>query len=336
MRVMVTGATGFVGAWTTKALVDAGHEVRALVRSPDRLDRNLEPIGVEVTDYVVGDMTDAPVVRRAVAGCDAVLHAAAFVSTSRRHAPAMLEANPRGAQLVLGAGLDAGCDPVVHVSSVSALFRPGLDRLHADLPVADAETAYGRSKATAETVARSLQAEGAPVTITYPGGVLGPGAGDAFGESAAGLALLLRIRVSPRAAHFPIVDVRDVAAVHAAAMVPGRGPRRYLCGGKAVPIPELAAILNDITGCRFAAAPVPGRVMRAVGSAADGLTAVVPFHTPITHEAMVVLTQLPPTDDRPAVDELGVHFRPPRDTLADTIASLCEAGRLRRRMCTRL
>ena len=124
-------------------------------------------------------------------------------------------------------------------------------------------------------------------------------------------------------------------ALNAAAMVPGRGPRRYLCGGKAVPIPELAAILNDITGCRFAAAPVPGRVMRAVGSAADGLTAVVPFHTPITHEAMVVLTQLPPTDDRAAVDELGVHFRAPRDTLADTIASLCEAGRLPRRMCTR-
>ena len=95
-------------------------------------------------------------------------------------------------------------------------------------------------------------------------------------------------------------------------------------------------MLHDITGCRFAAAPVPGRVMRAVGSAADGLTTVAPFRTPITHEAMVVLTQLPPTDDRPAVDELGVHFRPPRDTLADTIASLCEAGRLPRRMCTRL
>jgi len=57
MRVLVTGGTGFIGAWTTKAFVDAGHDVRLLVRDPERVKKNLVPIGVDGVDTVTGDVT---------------------------------------------------------------------------------------------------------------------------------------------------------------------------------------------------------------------------------------------------------------------------------------
>ena len=84
---MVTGGTGFVGAHSTKALVDAGHQVRLLVRDPARIDATLRPLGVDDRpEFVVGDLVDGGAVREAVSGCSAVLHCAAVVALDRRRA----------------------------------------------------------------------------------------------------------------------------------------------------------------------------------------------------------------------------------------------------------
>jgi dihydroflavonol-4-reductase len=80
MMVLVTGGTGLVGSHSVKATVDAEQDLRRLVRSPGRLARALEPLGVRGVEYVVGDATDADLVRRAMDGCDAVVHAAAIFS----------------------------------------------------------------------------------------------------------------------------------------------------------------------------------------------------------------------------------------------------------------
>jgi dihydroflavonol-4-reductase len=337
MRVMVTGATGFVGAHSTTALLAAGHEVRLLVRDPARVDTALRPVGVEERpDFVVGDMLDAGAVREAVAGCSAVLHCAAVVALDRRRAAAVLDANPRGVRTVVEAALEAGADPVVHVSSTSALFRPGLARLHADLPPAQVANAYGRSKAAAETWVRERQAEGAPITITYPAGVVGPPAGPAFGEWAEGIVTHLRLGLSPvRSAAVSIIDVRDLGLVHAAVMSPGCGPRRYLCGGHFLTMVQLGEHYRELTGRRFPVVPVPGAALRATGHVVDAALRVVPVDSVLTAEAMAVLTQWVPTDDR-ALDELGVQLRPVQETLADAIRGLHAAGRLTDRQVGRL
>ena len=334
---MVTGATGFVGAHSTRALLDAGHEVRLLVRDPARIDAALGPLGVEGRpDFVVGDMLDAGAVREAVAGCDAVLHCAAVVALDRRRAADVLDANPRGVRTVVEAALEAGVDPVVHVSSTSALFRPGLERLHADLPPAQVANAYGRSKAVAEAWVRERQAEGAPITVTYPAGVVGPPAGPAFGEWADGIVTHLRLGLSPvRGAAMSIIDVRDLGALHAAALEAGRGPRRYLCGGHFLTMTELGELYRDLTGRRFPVVPVPGGALRATGRVVDVALRVLPVDSVITGEAMSVLTQWVPTDDR-GLDELGVRLRPVRDTFTDAIRGLHAAGRLTDRQVGRL
>ena len=95
MKVLVTGGTGFVGSHSVKAMLDAGHDVRLLVRSSGRVAPALEPLGVSGVDHVVGDATDAESVRRAMDGCNAVLHAAAVFSYDARDARAMQRVNTR-------------------------------------------------------------------------------------------------------------------------------------------------------------------------------------------------------------------------------------------------
>src|SRR5215204_478219 len=223
MKVLVTGGTGFVGSHSVKALVDAGHDLRLLVRSPDRLAPALEPLGVHDVEHVVGDATDAESVRRAMDGCDAVVHAAAIFSYDARDARAMQRVNARATDVVLGAARLGGLDPIVHVSSYLALLPPG-GVLDGDSPVGTPRGVYARSKAETERIARQLQDQGAPVVITYPGMVWGPH--DPYlGESATFARSVLRglVPVMPPGT-LPIVDVREVAAAHAAILTPGRGP----------------------------------------------------------------------------------------------------------------
>src|SRR5262245_63761999 len=83
MKVLVTGGTGFTGSHTARALLAAGHRVRLLVRDAEKLRRVYDPLGIAISDFVVGDMTDAGAVEKALAGCDGVVHSAALVDLRR-------------------------------------------------------------------------------------------------------------------------------------------------------------------------------------------------------------------------------------------------------------
>lgn len=323
MHVLVTGGTGFVGGWTAKAVADAGHSIRFLVRTPAKLETTVARLGVDVSDFAVGDITDRVSVREALRGCDAVVHSAALVATDPRRTAAMLATNMQGAQNVLGQSVELGLDPIVHVSSFSALFRPGLDTLSADLPVVGGSDGYGTSKAQVEIYARGLQDAGAPVNLTYPGMVLGPPVGDQFGEAGEGVRAALRMHAIPgRGAAWLVVDVRDVAALHAALLEPGRGPRRYMAGGHRIPAAELATMLGQTGRTPMVAVPVPDVALRVAGAVLDRAGRLLPFDTPFTAAGMQYYTQMPASDDSPSERELGIVWRDPRETLADTIAAL--------------
>lgn len=325
--MLVTGGTGFVGGWTAKAIADAGHRVRFLVRDPAGLQAGVARLGVDVSDHVVGDITDAESVRAALHGCDAVVHAAAVVATDPRAAQQMLTTNSAGARNVLGGAVECGLDPIIHVSSFTALFHPGLTTLTADLPVAGGTDGYGRSKAREELYARGLQDAGAPVAITYPGMVLGPPVGDRFGEAGEGVRAALGMHVIPgRGGGWLIVDVRDLAAMHVALLEPGRGPRRYTAGGRRVSPAQLAELLTAASGSQLFAVPVPDAVLRFAGRVLDQAERVLSISTPFTEAAMQYYTQMPDSDDSPAERELGITFRDPQQTLADTVAGIRAAG----------
>jgi dihydroflavonol-4-reductase len=323
MRVLVTGGTGFVGGWTAKAIADAGHSIRFLVRNPARLQASVAKLDVDVSDFAVADITDRVSVRGALRGCDAVVHSAALVATDPRQTAQMLTTNMQGAQNVLGQAVELGLDPIIHMSSFTALFHPALETLTADLPVVGGTDGYGTSKAQVDTYARGLQDAGAPVNVTYPGMVLGPPVGDQFGEAGEGVKAALHMHTIPgRSAAWLVVDVRDLAALHAALLEPGRGPRRYTAGGHRIPASELANLLGEVGGTPMVAVPIPDTVLRGAGAVLDRAGRFLPFDTPFTSAGMQYYTQMPASDDSPSERELGITYRDPRTTVSDTVAAL--------------
>jgi len=328
MRVLVTGGTGFVGSHTVAALVAAGHEVRLLVRSPDRIAPALAPHGIERdVDHRVGDVTDLDAVKAALPGCDAVVHAAAVYSLDSRAYAATQATNLAGARTVLTAAVAHGCDPVVHVSSTVALLRRRAT-VSPDSPLSQVRTVYVRSKVDSEAVGRRLQEEGAPVVIVQPGGVLGPH-DPHLSDQVGRLRDILRGRYPMwPSGGYHAVDVRDVAAVHAAVMRPGAGPRRYVVPGLFLDGKTLFATLRTVTGRRLPMVTMPAWSMLPVARLATAAQRVLPFHLPAEYEGVVVTGSATRCDDRRAREELGVEPRPFVETLRDTVRWLHSAGHL--------
>lgn len=91
---------GFVGSHTVAAVIRAGHTVRLLVRRPERVDAALAPLGISVQDIASGDVLDPESVQTAVAGCDAMINAAASYSLDPRKAANALATNARATEIV--------------------------------------------------------------------------------------------------------------------------------------------------------------------------------------------------------------------------------------------
>lgn len=321
MRVAVTGGTGFLGAHTVQALTAAGHDVRLLVHPSDSLDA-VRAVGVPdgEVETVAGDVCDPRAVDALLAGADAVLHAAGVVGVDERQAALMQRVNVEGTLAVLTRAAALGLDPIVHVASYIALFPSPDPVIGPDSPTAAGRSAYGRTKAAADRIARRLQADGVPVVITYPSSVAGPPAGPRRGITVEGLQPLLRYGLSITFdGGMELVDVRDVAAVHAAVLEPGRGPRRYLCGGRMVRFDEALDIVGDVTGRRIRRLRLGPGAVRGLGRVSDGVGRWLPVSSAFSYEAALLMTAMQPTDDSRTHADLGVHWRPTYETLRDAL-----------------
>ena len=124
-----------------------------------------------------------------------------------------------------------------------------------------------------------------------------------------------------------VIETRsDFLQLHAAAMVPGRGPRRYMLGGAFLNNADLTDLLNELTGRRLLKLRIPGALIRGLGSLGDVLRRSLRLDIGISHESMLTLTRGVPCDDSRVEAELGVRRRPTAETLADSLRWMCEHG----------
>ncbi len=168
-RVLVTGATGFIGRRFVPFLTLRGHEVRCLVRRTVATD-DLRRSGAEL---LVGDVRDRGALQRATRGCEFVYHLAG--KTSALHRQEMYEVNARGTDLITRACAAQMTPPtMVLVSSLAAVGTSPRGQIQSEVRPARPISEYGRSKQLGERAARAWAAR-IPLSIVRPAIVFGPG-----------------------------------------------------------------------------------------------------------------------------------------------------------------
>ncbi|MCS5487029.1 NAD-dependent epimerase/dehydratase family protein [Curtobacterium flaccumfaciens pv. beticola] len=273
MRVLVTGASGFLGAATATAVRDAGHTVRTLQRRPS---------GVQGVTDVLGTVTDADTVRAAVADVDAVVHLAAKVSLAGDPAD-FARVNVTGTQTLLDAARASGVQRFVAVSSPS-VAHTGSSLAGVGAGPAEPEAArgdYARTKAAAELLALAADGPGFAVVAVRPHLVWGPGDTQLVG----------RIVERARAGRLPLLDSGAalidtlyvdnaasamVAALEHAADPDVHGNAYVVTNGEPRPVGELLAGICTASGVPAPRWHVPAGLARVAGSVVEAVWRVRP------------------------------------------------------------
>jgi dihydroflavonol-4-reductase len=327
--VLITGASGFLGAALVRAFRDAGYEVRALVRrtSPRR---EIEGLGATIVE---GDITDRASIAAAMRGAGAVVHAGADYRLWAPRPDEIRHTNVEGTRIVMEEARKAGVRRIVHTSSVATIAPlPGGTPADETRPLAavDAIGAYKQSKVLAERLVEAMVArDGLPVVIVNPSTPIGP---RDVKPTPTG-----RIIVEAAAGRMPgfvdtglnLAHVDDVAAGHVAALRRGRVGQRYILGGENVPLAQMLVDIAALAGGRTPRLHVPRRAVYPLAVAAEAaarLTGRTPF---VTLDSLRMAKHLMYYSDAKARRELGYVSRPYREGLADAILWFREAGYLK-------
>jgi dihydroflavonol-4-reductase len=246
MRVLVTGATGFLGSWVARALLEAGDQPLALVRKSSRLDA-LQGLSVKIIE---GDVLDRGSVERAVKRVEAVIHVAGLVSLRRRDQESLVRVNVDGTRNVLEAAAAAGLR-ALHTSTIATIGfhdRPVVLDERAQLSREQAsQYPYAASKLAAEEIALHLARSGGDVLVFNPGLLLGPG--DVHLSSTRFVHHYLRREaLFCPAGGTSLGDVRRIAAVYPQALRLGQRGERYILAGLNHTYREVFASLARISG----------------------------------------------------------------------------------------
>ncbi|KAG6556437.1 hypothetical protein Mapa_002380 [Marchantia paleacea] len=324
MKVVITGATGYLGGRLVQGLVHASNDVRALVRRSSDVDEI--PPQVEL---VYGDVRDLDSLVSAFEGCHAVIHAGAMVS-SWSPTPALYYAiNVEGLRNVIQAVQQTpSVQKLIYTSSYFAVGPTGDDAVDEE-QVHDGKSftsAYERSKYLADIVARNAAKNGVPIVMLYPGTIYGPGkrtAGNIVSE-------LLIERFSGRLPGYlgkgkdknPLCHVDDVAFGHIAALTHGRVGERYFLCGDALSFREIMNMAADYTKTSRPIFSIPLWLLEIYGRTLCFFAKRFGFMPTVTPEAVAVLRKKWIYSSEKAERELGYRSRPAAEGLAEVIVWL--------------
>ena len=323
-RVLVTGATGFIGSHTVAALTAAGRDVRVLVRNPDRIPGSLGALGLD-PEVVLGDMTDVGAVATAVEGCEVVIHAAAQIGVGGG-GPAS-DTNLAGVRTVVGTALDAGVRRVVYTSSITVHTPTDAPIVSLDSPLVEPLSPYSATKVAAEELLRSWQAEDRPVSIVVPGGVYGPDAPDLINSFTAILSALDAMMLVPPTGT-TVVDVRDLAELLARVATADEHVPRVLAGGHFVTWREWVSALERAVGRPVAHQVVTHDEILALARDLAAMAVEAGEEPLLTEEAAQVMATGVPVDDAESLRRFGVALRPLDETFGDIVTYLRSIGRI--------
>ena len=336
--VLVTGISGYIALHVAHSLLADGYRVRGTVRSMDKSEmvrQALKKAGANISQlsFVEADLENDINWEKAVDGCTYIQHIASPYPTEQpSDREALVPAARAGAQRVLAAGFAANVKRIVMTSSLVAMTgKPGKGPLMNVTeddwtdPNWRALGAYSVSKTKAELSAweySRVQGFESKLTVINPGLVLGPPIGSTYGASLSLIEQLLKgeLKQLPKVS-LMIVDVRDLARMHVAAMVKHKAKgRRLIAVGESLWLSELADILSELSPKNVKKLPkgeVPNFVVKIASLFIDRLK-------PVLGDLGTFYT----ADNKYVQDITGIVSRPVRETLSDTVQYLSDAGKI--------
>lgn len=265
---LVTGGTGFVGAWIARTLLDEGHNVRILRRNSSSLDAIVD-LSVE---HFVGDLDDIPSLEAAMQGVDWVFHVAAIAAYWRNDKDAIYRVNVDGTRNVFEVARKSNVERVIFTSSAAAVgWRE--DKFPSDedtyFNLDPKLSPYAHSKFLAEVEAYRAIERGLDIVILNPSVVIGPGDLNQISGSLVIEIAKENVPFMPMQGGITLIDVRDVAKAHVAAAQRGRTGERYLLGAVNMTHKAFFGVIGQIVNKPLPKTPAPAPLIDIAASLVD-------------------------------------------------------------------
>jgi nucleoside-diphosphate-sugar epimerase len=316
MRYFLTGATGFIGARVARQLVEAGHEVVAVVRSPTKA-QDLVSQGIAVHQ---GDVTDKQSMHAPMTGVDGVFHIAGWYKIGTRDTSAGEQINVQGTRNVLELMRELEISKGVYTSTLAINSDTHGKLVDESYRYSGPHLSeYDRTKWAAHQVAEQFIAGGLPLVVVMPGLVYGPG--DTSSVRTTLIQYLQRkLPMIPKQSAFCWAHVDDIARGHILAMEKGKAGESYIIAGPPATLEDALNLAEQITGVpapRMRAAP---GVLKALAGVMGVLGKIVSVPEDYSAEYLRIsagITYL--GDNAKARRELGYTPRPLKEGLAETL-----------------
>lgn len=320
-KVLITGATGFIGNHVTRLCLEKGDDVRVMVM-PGEDRSSLDGMDVE---FVEGNLLDLPSLSRAVQGVEQLYHLAALFAIWTKDPDLHYKINVDGARGMMLAAKDAGVEKIVFTSSVAAIGIVGNGGWATEETPFNGwawGSEYILSKFISHQMVKGMVSDGLPVTMVMPGLPFGPGD---RAPTPTGTIILRTLKGGMKNywdGGICAVDVRDVAAGHVLAMEKGRIGQSYALTNKDgnMTNKEILTLIGNVAGvANVAKKEVAGKTMLRVARLVEGLSKLTGKAPMTTYKNTVYALQHGYVDSSKAIEELGLPQTPIETAVADSV-----------------
>jgi dihydroflavonol-4-reductase len=323
MKVLVTGATGFLGSHLCRRLIQDGHEVTVL-RRPTSNNNALSDLNLI---HETGDVTDSESVNRAVKGNEVVVHAAAHLAHWGFHKETQHEVNVQGAKNVVEACQQFGVRRLLHISSVATIGIPERHQQPAregfKFNLENSPLTYHISKKRAEETVLVGVEKGLDAVIVNPSSFWGP-----LGKEFKGAAFALIAKQMAIIPYFTggmcVAHVQDVVEGIVAAIEKGKTGQRYILGGDNLPYRSIVETGAKKLGLKRKFVPIPNLLTGLAAMTLEPLSRITKRQPRITYAVHYCASRFAYYDSSKAKNELSYS---PRDfnALLDECVAFTEA-----------
>jgi len=329
MKILVTGASGFIGSTIVRKLLEKGADVRVTIRKGSDT-KNIDTLDVE---KVYGDIRDTDSIRDALKGCDTLYHVAAYFAHWSPNKKLFYDINVNGTKNILGEALSQGVEKVVYTSTSNTIGSHGAGNFvteEAQFNGWKTGDHYAISKYLAEIEAKKIFDKGLPLVIVNPTLVIGVRDIKPTPSGAMIVDIVNKDMPGYIDGAINIIDVEDVALGHLLAAQKGRIGERYILGNENISVGHFFNLVGEISGVRSPRLKLPYRVALTLGYLFE-LGARITKKPPVVSASQVKLGNMSEHfDTSKAVNELGLPLTSIKKTIANTVRWFRENGYIKK------